>query len=191
MFLLPLLILLQLAVTSTSFFVSQQRQGKLRSHDTSRMSGTHTLSTSMTTSPKALLLLSNLQSGANIGSICRNALAFNVSEVVIVGRKDVKMRQADRGARQRLKLTHFVTMAEAATYLQSAHNCTFIGIEICEQAVSLMSYEFESETNYCFIFGNEGGGLSPKQRALCNLFLYIPQYAPEGKLFVAISICIG
>ena len=40
---------------------------------------------------RSYILLSNLQSGSNIGSICRNALAFGVSEVVVVGRKDFKV----------------------------------------------------------------------------------------------------
>ena len=131
-------------------------------------------------SPKAFLLLSNLQSGANIGSICRNALAFNVSEVVIVGRREVKMRQADRGARQRLRIVHFLSLSEAADYLRHTHGCRFLGIEICEEADSLMAYSFRHDNNYCFIFGNEGGGLSPRQRAICDQFLYIPQYAPQG-----------
>lgn len=48
--------------------------------------------------PKCYVIISNLQSGSNIGSICRNALAFNVHEVIVVGRKGFrdKMRQADR-----------------------------------------------------------------------------------------------
>ena len=179
--LLLALLLLALAAMSRALRSPQRLRSldRARIQQTTEIQSASAISTAST--PKAFLLLSNLQSGANIGSICRNALAFNVSEVVVVGRKDVKMRQADRGARQRLRLTHFVTVAEAADYLQSAHNCTFIGIEICEQAVSLMTYEFSSQKNYCFLFGNEGGGLSPRQRALCDMFLYIPQYAPEGE----------
>jgi tRNA G18 (ribose-2'-O)-methylase SpoU len=102
------------------------------------------------------LLLSNLQSGSNIGSICRNALAFNVSEVVIVGRKDIKMRQADRGARLVLNITHFVSLAEAGAYLRDTHSCRVLGIEICDEATSIMQYAFDPSVNYAFVFGNEG-----------------------------------
>lgn len=105
---------------------------------------------------EAYLLLSNLQSGSNIGSICRNALAFNVSEVVIVGRKELKMRQADRGARSRLRFSYFVSLAEAAAYLRTERQCSIVGIEICAEAVSLMTFPFEQARNYAFVFGNEG-----------------------------------
>ena len=70
--------------------------------------------------PKCYVVLSNIQSGSNVGSICRNALAFNVDEVIVVGRRNFrdKMRQADRGAKVRQKFVHFNSVAEAQTYLK-------------------------------------------------------------------------
>ena len=66
------------------------------------------------------ILLSNLQSGSNIGAICRNAFAFNATEVILVGRKGIpQMRQSDRGARQRLKFTHFSIWNDAVAYLKN------------------------------------------------------------------------
>jgi tRNA G18 (ribose-2'-O)-methylase SpoU len=58
---------------------------------------------------RSYLLLSNLQSGSNIGSICRNSLAFGVSEVIIVGRREFtgKMRGADRGAKFKQNFANF------------------------------------------------------------------------------------
>ena len=42
------------------------------------------------TTSKSYIILSNIQSGSNLGSITRNALAFGVSEILVVGRKDFK-----------------------------------------------------------------------------------------------------
>lgn len=88
--------------------------------------------------PKCYVIISNLQSGSNIGSICRNALAFNVHEVVVVGRKGFrdKMRNADRGAKRRQTFVHFNSVAEAATYLKETRNCSIVGVEILDSAVS-------------------------------------------------------
>lgn len=88
--------------------------------------------------PKCYVIISNLQSGSNIGSICRNALAFNVHEVVVVGRKGFrdKMRNADRGAKRRQAFVHFNSVAEAATYLKETRNCSIVGVEILDSAVS-------------------------------------------------------
>lgn len=87
--------------------------------------------------PKCYVIISNLQSGSNIGSICRNALAFNVHEVIVVGRKGFrdKMRNADRGAKRRQTFVHFNSVSEAAVYLKEERNCSIVGVEIMDSAV--------------------------------------------------------
>lgn len=137
--------------------------------------------------PRSFIIISNLQSGSNIGSICRNALAFNVHEVIIVGRRDFrsKMRQADRGAKERQKFTHFNSIAEARTYLKGEKNATIIGIEIMDSAMSLTVQPFSHST--AFMFGNEGGGLSERQREACDQFVYIPQYAAGGMASINVA----
>ena len=137
--------------------------------------------------PRSYIIISNLQSGSNIGSICRNALAFNVHEVIIVGRRDFrsKMRQADRGAKERQKFTHFNSIAEARTYLKEESNATIIGIEIMDSAVSLTAQPLSQST--AFMFGNEGGGLSERQREACDRFVYIPQYAAGGMASINVA----
>ena len=88
-------------------------------------------------SPKCYVILSNIQSGSNVGSICRNALAFNVDEVIVVGRRNFrdKMRQADRGAKIRQTFVHFNSIAEAHTYLKVG--TTYIIITPSQQFLTL------------------------------------------------------
>jgi tRNA G18 (ribose-2'-O)-methylase SpoU len=128
-----------------------------------------------------------LQSGSNIGSICRNALAFNVSEVIIVGRKNIKekMYQTDRGARRMLKFKFFLTISDASNYLKTEKNCKIYGIEIMSDAKPITSFTFIGST--AFIFGNEGAGLSTKQRSVCDGFIYIPQYASSGMASINVA----
>jgi tRNA G18 (ribose-2'-O)-methylase SpoU len=137
--------------------------------------------------PKCYVIISNLQSGSNIGSICRNALAFNVHEVVVVGRRGFrdKMRQADRGAKQRQTFVHFNSVAEASSYLKESRGCSIVGVEIMDTAVSLTSLPFTQST--AFMFGNEGGGLSERQRGVCDKFTYIPQYAEGGMASINVA----
>ncbi len=134
-------------------------------------------------SRKSFVILSNLQSGNNIGNVCRNALAFNVHEVLIVGKPNFKekLRGSDKGAKSRLVFKHYNSIADAASYLRTEYpNISICGIEIMESATSIASYHFQEAINYCFLFGNEGGGLSQKQRDVCDKFIYIPQYATGG-----------
>jgi tRNA G18 (ribose-2'-O)-methylase SpoU len=73
--------------------------------------------------PMSYVILSNIQSGSNIGNICRNCLAFNVSEVIIVGRRDFKqkMYSADRGAKKWLRFKNFLTYPEAIAYVKGTY----------------------------------------------------------------------
>lgn len=135
------------------------------------------------------ILLSNLQSGSNIGDICRNALAFNVSEVIIIGRSNYagKMRGADRGAKRNLKFTEFPSTPLAAAYLKEEKNATIIGIEIMGTALPITStQELFDHGPIAFLFGNEGGGMSMTQKNVCDKFAYIPQYG-EGMASINVA----
>ena len=166
-------VLLVLICFGTSVFVRSIRNVNIR---TLRVNSDTCIDNQQPTEPKFFVILNNLQSGSNIGSICRNALAFNASEVILVGKKGVpQMRQTDRGARGRLAYKHFFTVREAACYLKAEHNCLILGIEITDDATPITRNPFHRAT--AFMFGNEGGGLSPRQREACDGSAYIPQYA--------------
>lgn len=140
--------------------------------------------------PKCFLLLSNLQSGSNIGAICRNALAFNVAEVIVVGRPNFKekMRMADRGSKALLKFTNYPSSQIAFDYVKRELGATVIGIEIMPTATSIVDYKFSDQGNVCFVFGNEGAGLSEVQRKNCDTFCYIPQYS-GGMASINVACC--
>lgn len=134
------------------------------------------------------ILLSNLQSGSNIGDICRNALAFNVSEVIIIGRSNYagKMRGADRGAKRSLKFVEFPSTPLAAAYLKEEKKATIIGIEIMTTALPITAANSLFQGPTAFMFGNEGGGMSATQKSVCDKFAYIPQYG-EGMASINVA----
>lgn len=141
--------------------------------------------------PKSYVILSNLQSGSNIGSICRNCLSFGVSEVIVVGRSNYrgKMRTADRGAKEILKFRTFSNTDEAASYLKSPEvDAEIVGLEITESSESLSDLKYQTGKNTAFIFGNEGKGLSEKQRSVCDRFCYIPQFS-SGMASINVACC--
>ena len=126
------------------------------------------------------ILLSNLQSGSNIGRIVRSASIFGVKEVVIVGQRKFRL-SADHGARFDVSFRHFWTFEEAHAYLVE-RGCTVLGVEIEESAEPLITFDKKSGVatfpfggSTAFIFGNEGLGLSQKQRGMCDRFVFIPQ----------------
>ena len=126
-------------------------------------------------------MLSNLQSGSNIGRIVRSASIFGVHEVVIVGQRKFRLA-ADHGARFDVPFRHFYSFDEAKAYLVAERSCDVVGVEIEDSASPLARYDrstgvatFPFTGSTAFVFGNEGRGLSPKQRQLCDKFVFIPQ----------------
>lgn len=144
--------------------------------------------------PLAYVIVSNLQSESNIGNIVRSASIFGCEECLVVGQKRYRMT-GDHGARFDLPRRHVYTHADARDYLlqsdkdqdEGASNSRIriYGVEIMANASPIMRYDHETGIMHfpfrrewkgaAFIFGNEGQGLSDKQREICDEFLFIPQ----------------
>lgn len=137
--------------------------------------------------PSSYVIVSNLQSGGNIGNIVRSASIFGCEECIVVGQKRYRMT-GDHGSRLDLPQRHMWTHDDVKEYL-GKKKVRIYGIEIMENASPIMQYDretgvvtfpFQPEceggwSGSAFIFGNEGQGLSTKQREICDEFLFIPQ----------------
>jgi tRNA G18 (ribose-2'-O)-methylase SpoU len=154
------------------------------------------------------VILSNLQSGMNIGNILRSASIFGCTECIVVGQKRHRLT-GDHGSRFDLPRRHFYTHVEAKEYLSkqqqqqqqqgkgkgnktntNTNAVKIYGVEIMDNASPLMKYDaetgvvtfpfgdrkqHEASNGAAFVMGNEGLGLSEKQKEICDEFIYIPQ----------------
>ena len=133
--------------------------------------------------PSSYVVVSNLQSGANIGNILRSASIFGCEECIVVGQRRYRLT-GEHGSRLDLPRRHMWSHADVKEYLHGK-GVRIYGIEIMENATPVMRYDadtgivhfpFNREyTGSAFIFGNEGNGLSAKQRAICDEFVFVPQ----------------
>eukprot|EP00591_Stephanopyxis_turris_P005699 CAMPEP_0195509778 /NCGR_PEP_ID=MMETSP0794_2-20130614/2621_1 /TAXON_ID=515487 /ORGANISM="Stephanopyxis turris, Strain CCMP 815" /LENGTH=389 /DNA_ID=CAMNT_0040637077 /DNA_START=1 /DNA_END=1167 /DNA_ORIENTATION=+ len=133
--------------------------------------------------PSSYIVLSNLQSGGNIGKIVRSASIFGCEECIVVGQKRYRM-DGDHGSRFDLPRRHVWSHLDARQYLHE-RGVRIYGIEIMEDAAPIMRYDpetgvvrfpFDRQWNgAAFVMGNEGKGLSERQREICDEFLFIPQ----------------
>lgn len=73
-----------------------------------------------------------------------------------------------------LAYRHFPTLEACCTWLRTEQHARIIGVEITDTAEPVQRHPFTTAT--AFMMGNEGTGLSPKQLALCDSFVYIPQH---------------
>ncbi len=132
---------------------------------------------------KSSLILFNITKNKNLGGLVRTADALGVSEIIVIGKKGLK-RYGHCGTFDVSKQKHFYTLAEAADYLQEL-NFRIIGIEINNEANAVECHPFEGNT--AFLPGNEGTGLSFKQKAVCSKLVYISQYGSGASLNVNVA----
>lgn len=124
--------------------------------------------------PEALLILGGLTDPHNVGAIIRSAAAFNFSAVLIPksGQAPITgaVAKTSAGMIFRIPLVTIDSVEETLVDLKQRGFATY-GLAGDGSAV-LGQTSFPSPI--AFIVGNEGAGLSPEVRALCDHILSIP-----------------
>ena len=138
--------------------------------------------------PSSFVIMHSVSKRHNVGTIARCCTAFNVAELVLVGSHHYNTF-GSHGSDSYVDISHFDTLVEATKHLKEVKGCKIIGIEITEGAIPIENHPFEGNT--AFLLGNEGDGLSSKQMALCDSFVYIRQFGSgTASLNVAVASSI-
>ncbi|OQR81334.1 hypothetical protein ACHHYP_16491 [Achlya hypogyna] len=122
------------------------------------------------------LVVSNLAGRKNLGTYLRTGTAFGVHQLLVVG-SDRFGTHGGHNAHKYVDIVHVHTFDEAATYLASVHCTTVLGVQSPSHptpSTSIDERTFEGPT--AFVLGNEGGGLSDDQRAICTGYVHVPHY---------------
>lgn len=139
-------------------------------------------------SPRCFVVVHAVSKSHNVGTIARCATAFDVEEVWMVG-SDKYRTFGSHGAADHVHWRHAPTLEEAKRRLKSEHGACLCGVEIVDGAMPIHHRPFVGPT--AFLLGNEGDGLTDKEKNLCDHFVYIPQYGPgTASLNVAVAASI-
>jgi tRNA G18 (ribose-2'-O)-methylase SpoU len=120
--------------------------------------------------------IENWRHDFNIGTIVRTANAFLAAEVHIVGNRRWNRRGAMVTDRYQ-HLRHHETVADLATYLhqpRDGQRVTLLGIDNLPGSDHLETMRLPRRV--CFLFGQEGPGLSESARAACDGTFSIAQF---------------
>ena len=137
-------------------------------------------SSSSSSSSDKYLVINNISKIQNIRNLCLVAGACNFVVLFVQPTKNTleeTVRNSFLVSRSLfVRYLVFSTLEEMKAYLVD-RQIPLIGIEIMETAVSMKEYNYEQEQNgIAFMPGNEGIGLTLKQKNLCSHFIYIPQF---------------
>lgn len=143
-------------------------------------------------SPKTplIIILDNIRSLHNVGSVFRTADAFLIEKIYLCGitacppHKDI--RKTALGATETVEWEYAENTLELIKKLQH-EQVKILSVEQAENAVMLNEFFPEKNTKYALIFGNEVKGVSQEVVSKSNMVLEIPQIGSKHSLNVSVS----
>lgn len=125
--------------------------------------------------------IENWQHDFNIGTIVRNANAFNVRKVHIIGKKQWNRRGA-MVTDAYLTIVHHKTVSD---FIKQVHNRTIIAVD--NQPGSTNLTEVELPYDAVLVFGGEGPGVSEQMREMSNQMIAIEQLGSTRSVNVGVA----
>lgn len=128
--------------------------------------------------PPCFLVVHNVSKRANVGTLARCATAFGVEELLLVGGAATRGFNTfgAHGAADHVAVRGFASLGAMREYVKGTRGGRVVGVEILDAAADVTTHPFVGPT--AFMLGNEGSGLSPQQVAICDSFVFIPQFGP-------------
>jgi len=138
------------------------------------------------------VVLDDVRSRHNVGSIFRTADGFGLERLVLCGFTPCpphrEIEKTALGATLSVPWQHVGTIGEALTRLKQ-EGYLVIGVEQTVQAIPLGLWRPDPVQRLAVVFGNELTGVSEEAIGLCDACLVVPQMGTKHSLNV--SVCAG
>ncbi len=137
-----------------------------------------------------VVVLDNIRSMHNVGSVFRTSDAFKVEKIVLCGiTPRPPHREITKSALGATESVEWVYEEEISQVLQSLQKEGYqlIGIEQMEYSVSLKDFKMLKNQKYVIVFGNEVEGLSEDALEMYDKFIEIPQEGTKHSLNVSVT----
>ena len=135
-----------------------------------------------------VVVLENIRSAYNVGSVFRTADAFLLEAVYTTGYTPFpphkQVSKTALGADESVATRHFADAAAAIAELK-ANNYTVLAVEQAEGSISLNKYQRGAGERLAVVFGNEVTGVEQGTIALCDGCIEIPQLGMKHSINVA------
>jgi tRNA G18 (ribose-2'-O)-methylase SpoU len=145
---------------------------------------------------KVIVILNNIRSNENVGSIFRTADAAGVSKIMLAGytpapidrfgRENRGLAKAALGAEKFVKWQKFENLKEA---IQNLSDFLVVGVEQDKKSIDYRKIKNDKVKNIALVFGNEVDGLSKEDLSFCDIAAQIPMRGKKESLNV--SVCAG
>ena len=137
-----------------------------------------------------ILVLDDIRSLHNIGSVFRTADAFLIEKIYLCGitatPPNKEIHKTALGATETVAWEHRDNVLEVIETLKK-ENVMTLAIEQVESAIFLQDFEVEKNKKYALVFGNEVYGVSQEAVAICDGCIEIPQLGTKHSLNISVS----
>ena len=137
-----------------------------------------------------VVVLDNIRSLHNVGSVFRTADAFLLEKVFLCGitacPPHAEIHKTALGAENTVEWVYSKDTCDALNYLKSK-GYYLLAIEQAEGSVSLNDLMLEKDKKYAVVFGNEVKGVQQEAIDICNACIEIPQFGTKHSLNVSVT----
>lgn len=137
-----------------------------------------------------ILVLDDIRSLHNIGSVFRTADAFLIEKIILCGitatPPNKEIHKTALGATETVAWEHHENVLEVISNLKE-ENVITLAIEQVESAYFLQDFKVDKNQKYALIFGNEVYGVAQEAVALCDGCIEIPQLGTKHSLNISVS----
>lgn len=137
-----------------------------------------------------VVVLDNVRSMHNVGSVFRTADGFSIEKVILCGiTAQPPHREIEKtalGATQSVDWIHFDDTLTAIDTLRK-DGYQIIAIEQAENSTMLNAFNPDINARYALIFGNEVNGVSDEAMQMIDECIEIPQFGTKHSFNIVIS----
>ncbi len=137
-----------------------------------------------------VMVLDNVRSLHNVGSVLRTADAFRIEAVYMCGitatPPSAEIHKTALGAEDSVNWQYFEDTIQAVDKLKN-EGYTVLAVEQVEGSLKLGNFAFEPQKKYALIMGNEVKGVRQDVVDACHQALEIPQYGTKHSMNVSVT----
>lgn len=137
-----------------------------------------------------IIILDNIRSLNNIGSVFRTSDAFLIEKIFLCGitarppHKDI--HKTALGSTETVDWEYCESTTELVQSLKEK-GIIVVSIEQAEESIMLNKFQPKSSNTYAFVFGNEVKGVSQEVVNMSDAVIEIPQFGTKHSLNISVS----
>jgi 23S rRNA (guanosine2251-2'-O)-methyltransferase len=137
-----------------------------------------------------IVVLDNIRSLHNIGSVFRTADAFILEKIILCGISSPpphpELHKTALGAEYTVEWEYYENTLDAVLALKTQKYIVY-AVEQAHKSISLPSLEIKKNKKYALVLGNEVKGVQQTVVDACNYCVEIPQFGTKHSLNVSVA----